>query len=393
MTIKKIWSSEQIGRAAFGGSASTGTMSRRSALKVAAAAAGVAAVGPFIGSSPARAEVGGQLEVMAWEGFDLTTQLESWREANGVTQTVAAIGNQDDVQAKFIAGNPPPIDLAEYNQGYASLYGDDLKIIRPLDESLLPNYNPDDIFPGFYKTQSWYWNGQLYGIPWTWGLNSLVYNTSKMSKPTSFSELLAPELEGRIALVDDTLATWPVAANVAGFADKYPNLTKDEMAQVFDALRPYRDHARVIALTYGDVISMFVSGEIDAIFCGWSGLPVETIKQGVETNYSIPKEGATMWCDAWFTPISADNIDTAHAFINESIRPDVQASVAAAVTAGAVTKGAVDLMDDNTRALFDYNDLDSVFANAPLLGIPPRVSDKYATYSEWVDAWNEFKAG
>lgn len=393
MAIKRIWSCEDINCAAFGAIPARAPMSRRTILRSAAAMAGAAMLGPFVGTSPARAEIGGELQIMAWEGFDLTTQLADWRKAHGVTQTVAAIGNQDDVQAKFIAGNPPPIDLAEYNQGYNKLYGDDLKIIRPLDEALLPNYNAEAIFPGFYRGKSWYWNGKLYGVPWTWGLNSLVYNTSKMAKPTSYSELLAPKLNGRIALVDDTLATWPVAANVAGFAAKYPNLTRDEMKQVFDSLKPYRDHARVIALTYGDVISMFVSGEIDAIFCGWSGLPVETAKQGVATDYSIPKEGATMWCDAWFTPISVDNIETAHAFINEAVRPDVQASVAAAVTAGAVTKGAVELMDDKTRALFDYSDLDAVFKNAPLLGIPPRESDKYATYADWVAAWNEFKAG
>ena len=152
-------------------------------------------------------------------------------------------------------------------------------------------------------------------------------------------------------------------------------------------------NARVIALTYGDVISMFVSGEILAIFCGWSGIPVETAKQKVETAYVIPKEGATMWCDAWFTPISVANVETAHAFINEAVSPSVQAKVAKAVTAGTVNKKAVPLMDADTRALFDYNDLDKVFKEAPLLGIPPRQSDTIATYSDWVDAWNQFKAG
>ena len=73
--------------------------------------------------------------------------------------------------------------------------------------------------------------------------------------------------------------------------------------------------------------------------------------------------------------------------------PKIQAEVAKAVTAGTVNKNAVALMDADTKALFDYSDLDAVFKNAPLLGIPPRKSDTLATYSDWVDAWNQFKAG
>jgi len=391
VSIRKIWSVQDIERAAFG---DAGGVSRRGALKTLAAASATAAFGPFAFPRPARAEIGGSLQVMAWEGFDLTNELKDWRAKHGVTETVAAICNQDDVQAKFIAGNPPTIDLAEYNQGYNHLYGDDLKIIRPLEMAKIPNYNAQDIFPGFYQQPSWYWNNTQYGIPWTWGLNSIVYNKTKMKAPASYSDLLAPDLKGKIALVDDTLATWPVAAAIAGFGpDRYPNLTHEEMAKVFDNLKAYRDNARVIALTYGDVISMFVSGEILAIFCGWSGIPVETAKQKVETAYVIPKEGATMWCDAWFTPISVGNPDTAYGFINEAISPTVQAQMAKAVTAGTVNKNAVALMDPDTRALFDYSDLDAVFKDAPLLGIPPRKSDTLATYSDWVDAWNQFKAG
>jgi spermidine/putrescine transport system substrate-binding protein len=390
MSIRKIWSVTEIQEAAFGAD----RISRRSVLKTMAAASAGAALGPFVAARPALADVGGSLQVMAWEGFDLTTQLKDWLQQHNITETVAAIGNQDDVQAKFIAGNPPTIDLAEYNQGYNHLYGDDLKIIKPLDMSKIPNYNANDIFPGFYQQPSWYWNGTQYGIPWTWGLNSLVYNPAKMKKPESFTDLLAPDLKGKIALVDDTLATWPVAAAIAGFGpDRYPNLTKEEMGKVFDNLKAYRNNARVIALTYGDVISMFVSGEIYAIFCGWSGIPVETAKQKVETAYTIPKEGATMWCDAWFTPISVGNLETAYAFINQAISPKIQAEVAKAVTAGTVNKNAVALMDADTKALFDYSNLDAVFKNAPLLGIPPRKSDTLATYADWVDAWNQFKAG
>ena len=50
-------------------------------------------------------------------------------------------------------------------------------------------------------------------------------------------------------------------------------------------------------------------------------------------------------------------------------------------------------MDEETRSLFDYSDLDTVLKNTPLLGIPPRESDDLATYDEWVQAYEGLKSG
>ncbi|TIU04035.1 MAG: extracellular solute-binding protein, partial [Mesorhizobium sp.] len=172
--------------------------------------------------------------------------------------------------------NPPPFDAAEYNQGYADLYIDVLKIANPLDKAKLPNYNKDNLFDVFYDKPTWYRNGQLYGVPYAWGLNALVYNPALMEKPTSYEDLLKPEMKGKIAFVDDTLATWPIAARMAGLGDKFPNVSRDEMKAIFDNLTKYRDQSRIISLTYGDLVSLFVSGEVAALFCGWTGIPVET---------------------------------------------------------------------------------------------------------------------
>lgn len=379
--MRKIWSPQQIMAA---------SMDRRSLLKGAGAVAGAAAFGPFI-PNMARA-AGGDLQIMAWEGWEMTEELAEWRAKNGVNVEVSAIGNQDDVTTKFSVPNPPPFDAAEYNQGYADLYLDVLKIAKPLDKAKLPNYGPDNLFDVFHDKPTWYRNGQLYGVPYAWGLNSIVYNPALMAKPESYEDLLKPELKGKIAFVDDTLATWPIAARLAGLGDKFPNVTRDEMKHIFEKLQEYKAQSRVISLTYGDLVSLFVSGEIAALFAGWTGIPVETAKQGVTTEYTVPKEGAGTWCDAWFIPPTADNEDTAYAFFNEAISPEVQAKVAARNAAGVVSSKAVDLLPPETRALFDYSDVPGIFKSSPLLGIPPLESAELATYADWVAAWNEFKA-
>jgi spermidine/putrescine transport system substrate-binding protein len=382
--MKKIWKIEEIAALA------SLPMNRRWFLGGAAATAGGLLGGPFL---TAHAAAGGDIQIMAWEGFELTDELADWRKANGVTVDVGAIGNQDDVTTKFNTSNPPPFDAAEYNQGYSELYVDVLKITKPLDRSKIPNYNPDNLFDVFYDKPTWYKNGQLYGVPYAWGLNTVVYNPDKTAKPTSYNDLLKPELKGRIALVDDTLATWPIAARLAGLGDKFPNVTKEEMAKIFDNLKQFRAQSRIISPTYGDLVSLFVSGEVVALFCGWSGIPVETAKQNVKTEYTIPQEGAGTWCDAWFMPPAADNQDTAYEFFDRAISPEVQARVASRNASGVVSKKAVDLLPPATKALFDYSDVPGIFKSSPLLGIPPLESTTLATYADWVAAWNDFKAG
>ncbi|MBB3236738.1 ABC transporter substrate-binding protein [Phyllobacterium endophyticum] len=380
--MRKIWSTEDILQL---------HLSRRVFLGGATALAGGVALGPFLPGSAHAA--GGDLQIMAWEGWELSDELADWRTKNGVNVEVSAIGNQDDVTSKFSSGNPPPFDAAEYNQGYSDLYIDVLKITKPLDKAKIPNYSKENLFDVFYDKPTWYRDGKLHGVPYAWGLNALVYAPDKVEKPASYTDLLKPEFKGKIAIVDDTLATWPLAATLAGFGSKFPHLTKDEMASTFENLVKYRDQARVISLTYGDAVSLMVSGEVVAVLIGWTGIPVETAKQGLKTEYTIPKEGATTWCDAWFMPPSVDNEETSYKFINEAISPEIQAKVVTRNAAGVVSSKAVELLPPETKALFDYSDVNGIFKAAPLLGIPPLKSAEHATYADWVAAWNEFKAG
>ncbi|TIW33239.1 MAG: twin-arginine translocation signal domain-containing protein, partial [Mesorhizobium sp.] len=163
--MRRIWSTDEIMQMAMG---------RRTFLRGAGAVAGAVALGPFIPHLAHAAS--GDLQIMAWEGWELTEELADWRAKNGINVEVSAMGNQDDVTTKFSVPNPPPFDAAEYNQGYADLYIDVLKIANPLDKAKLPNYNKDNLFDVFYDKPTWYRNGQLYGVPYAWGLNALVYN-------------------------------------------------------------------------------------------------------------------------------------------------------------------------------------------------------------------------
>ncbi|UQY33015.1 extracellular solute-binding protein [Pseudomonas fulva] len=339
-------------------------------------------------------DVGGELQVMAWEGYDLTVQAEAWRKAHNVTLESASIASQDDVHTKFLTPNPPAIDLAEYNQAYSDLYINKLKIAKPINLENIPNYSADKVYSVFYDKPTWSQDGKQWGIPWIWGMSTILFNPAKVSaEPTSYTDLLKPEYKGKIAIMDDATGSWPVAARVAGFGEKYPLLTRDELKAVFKEFSKYRNQARLIALNQGDLANFMASGEVIAALSADPAIISQVEAQGVEIKTAKPKEGVVLWVDAWFMPPGADNVATAEAYMNQALDPKVQAEVAMALSQAPVSKDAQKFMDQKSRDRYDLDNIDQTF-DAGLPGIPPVEDDgAHATYSDWVSAWQEFKAG
>jgi len=366
-------------------------LNRRKFLLGTAAVTAGATLGAWVPS--AQAAVGGNIEVMAWEGYTMEPETAEWRKANNVTMRAAIMSNQDDVTAKIAGSNAVRLDVAEYSNGYNAIYNE-LKVLTELDVSKIPNYKKEDLYPPFYNGGMWHWDDKTWAIPWVWGLDTIVVNPELAGvEIKSYEDLLRPELTGKVAFLDNPLTVWPQIAKVTGYADKFPNLTKDELKDCFEKLKPYRDQTKVFASSNGDVISLFASGEIAACFCVWSAVPLETAKQNVKTVAVYPKEGGAVWADAWFIPKTAENIDTAYAFINEALSPEVQAKVCKTAVCSTVSKKAVPLLDPETHALFDYANFDEQFKAMKIYGQPPRTSTEHATYDDWLQVWADFRAG
>ncbi len=366
------------------------SISRRMMMLGAAAVAAGATLGRWVPS--AHAAVGGRLEIMTWEGYTLQGEAADWIKQNNIQVNAAIMGSQDDVTAKLMGGGVR-LDLSEYSNGYNELYKG-LNLLKPIDVSQIPNYNATDIIGRFYDGEMWFWDGQRFGIPWTWGIDTIVYKPDGLTAPiTSFKDLLRPEFKGRLTFLDNPLTVWPLAARITGFGDKFPNVTRDELEQIWQQMQPYRDQCRTFASSNGDVASLFVANEISACFCTWTAATIQTAKQGVRTEYVFPEEGGAVWADAWFIPSTSQNIETALAFINQALDPQVQAEMSKSVSSAVVNRKAVAFMDEASRSLFEYDKIDEVLEKSPLKGQPPRESDEFATYDDWLQAWASFRAG
>lgn len=385
----------------LGSPLSRGKINRRDFLKLTGATSALLGLQPLLAScagpaatpAPAvemeKAEIGGTIDFLSWEGYDLLNETKAWRDEKGIEIASTYIGSMEDTQAKLVGGAGVGYDLISYNQGYDDLYLK-LEILTPLEVEQLANYQ--SLMPLWRQEGTpWVKDGVVYGIPFTWGPYTLTYNADEIS-PKEFSDLLDPKWKGRIGIVDDMLIAIPVAAALAGLGDKLPNLTKDELDMAMATMLEYKAQARGIAPSYGELTSMFVAGEIVASIPCWGAVAIWAQGQGANIQNAFPDLGGFCYVDAYAIPPTSDNRATTLAFIDHTLSTEVQAAQALSLAACVIRDDAVAGLDASVKELVPYDNLDMLWEKAPFTDLPPQESDTYATYADWIAAWEAFKA-
>lgn len=345
-------------------------------------------------SSGAAGGAGGAVNYLSWEGYDLPVDaMDTWRDDNQITFNTTYIGNHDDIQAKLKGGGDAVgYDLTTYFQGYKPLY-QELGILTPLEAEKIPNLELQN--PFWNSDLQNFWrdpDGSITGVPFTWGTLGLTYNSAEIDGLRSWTDLLDPALTGKIGTVDDPAGHLALASKILGLDPT--SIPKDQLQVVVDHVSAYIAQTVGVAPSFGDLTSQLVSGEIIACYFGWAAVNTFAADAGLPTVTTIvPEEGSYSYCDAYSIPPTAQNREAALAFINQALDPQVQAESAAYLVAGVTVDSAMDLLDETSRGLYDYGDLEGLFEQAPLFSNAPVESDEFVTFGEWNDAWQAIKAG
>jgi spermidine/putrescine transport system substrate-binding protein len=352
------------------------------------------AAAPAASEGPARApEASGRVDFLSWEGYDIPDPLKAWKSETGVTVKATYIGNHDEIQTKLKAGGAGAgYDIITYYQGYKPLY-QELEILEPLDEQKLPNL--EKLFPYFASEEGNFWidpDGTRTGVPWTWGSIGITIDTRRVkSMPSSWLDLLEPEFKGRVAIPDDPVGSFTLAAHVRGFDPS--KTTKDEGEQVFELLSQVAAQSTGTSPSFGDATTKMTAGDADVCWQGWAAMNQFAADAGVDSfETEVPKEGSFSFCDAYALPAGADNGDAALAWMNESLDPKVNAEAAVVLVGGVTVADAVPNLPKNIAGLYAYEDLDALLDRSPFYNNPPVESDEFVTFEEVQKRWQEIKA-
>jgi spermidine/putrescine transport system substrate-binding protein len=335
-------------------------------------------------------EIGGEIDFLSWEGYDLLEETAEWREQHGITINSSYIGANEDIHTRILSPGGDGIDLITYADGYGDQYRE-LEVVTSIDPDEIPNL---EHMMSVFRDSRWFRNedGTYAGIPFTWGGMGMNYRPDLLDTvPERWTDLLEPEFEGRVAMVDDMKGNVVLGARMLGYDPE--RLTQAQLEEVRDILIQMKRQAVAISPGFGDVTNLLVAGEASVVFMGWAAVNSWAEQEGVELGFLIPEEGSLTFVDAYAIPPTADNRETALAFINQALEPSVQVQQAQALSAGVVRDDVIDDLPPDIRDMYPYDDIDSFFEIAPLYAMPPQDREgDYVNFEDWVQMWQSVQA-
>lgn len=269
--------------------------------------------------------IGGELNFMVWEGYTDTLFTKPFEEACGAKVNATYMGSSDDLVAKLRAGGAETIDLISPSSDALTAIIE-AGLAAPLDLGRIPSYN--DLSEGFRNLKVARKGDAVYGEPWAFGPNPLIYDTTKVKPtPVSWGELWDRKYRNKLSLQDD-IATLYMVAQYLGMDDpkdpsKLYNLSDEELAKVKAKMLELRPNVRKYWVTAGDMTQLFQSREVVAGE-GWPLMTNQLRQAKFPAGETIPKEGTTAWADHWVLTKGAKNLDAAYAWLEYSAQPFTQ---------------------------------------------------------------------
>lgn len=329
--------------------------------------------------------IGGELNFMVWEGYTDTLFTHPFETACGVKVNATYMGSSDDLVAKLRAGGAETIDLISPSSDAATAIIE-AGLAGPLDLKRVPSY--EDLSEGFRNLKVARKGNEVYGEPWAFGPNPLIYDTSKVREaPDSWGALWDKKYRSKLSLQDD-IATLYMVAQYLGMDDpKDPshlyNLSDQDLAKVKAKMLELRPNVRKYWVTAGDMTQLFQSGEV-VMGEGWPLMTNQLRQAKFPAGETIPKEGTTAWADHWVLTKGAKNLDAAYAWLEYSAQPFTQKllyDVTAYIVANPAAKRYMtEQQAASQRDISDYGSKVNFWQWSPR-------REKYQ------EIWNEVKAG
>jgi len=329
--------------------------------------------------------IGGELNFMVWEGYTDASFVKPFEEQCGVKTNSTFMGSSDELVAKLRAGGAETIDLTSPSSDAVT------QIIRaglssPIDLKRIPSYG--DLMASFRALTMAKKDGEVHGVPWAFGPNPLIFDTTKVKPtPTSWGVLWEPKYRGKVSVQDDIATLWMVAQYL-GLDDPKDrshlyNLSDAELAKVKAKTLELRPQVRKYWATAGDMTQLFQSGEI-LLGEGWPLMTAQLRQAHFPAGELIPAEGTTAWADHWVMTKGVKNLDAAYAWLEYTAQPFTQklmANVTNYIVANPAAKSYMTPAQVATqRDIAEYGEKVNFWQWSPR-------RDKYQ------EVWNAVKAG
>ncbi|HBN22361.1 MAG TPA: spermidine/putrescine ABC transporter substrate-binding protein PotF [Holosporales bacterium] len=295
--------------------------------------------------------------------------IKAFEKETGIKVNLDVYDSNEVLEAKLLAGNTgydvvfPTAWPYVLRQAASGLY-------LEIDKSKLTNYKNLD--PLFLEKMQNADPGNVYSIPYTWGLVAIGYDEEKIKKlvpegkQNSWALLYDPEvlkaLKGcGVTLLEDPLDVFLSYYIYRGENPLDPSLKKlREMQEDLKKIRPYikRFGTSLVAEQLGNgelCVVMHWSGILSHARSKFKKMAEKTAGKRSQMKIMLPKEGTLMWIDCVAIPKDALHVDNAHRFIDFLLRAKTAAGITNTVYTATTIKESYPLLKEelrNNKAVF-----------------------------------------
>ena len=237
------------------------------------------------------------------------------------------MGSSDELVAKLRGGSAGNYDVISPSSDVATSIAA-AGLALPLDLSQIPSYG--QLSPQLTSLPLVRIKGQVYGVPFMWGPDPLIYDTTVFPKPPdSWTVFWDPKYRGKISVWDD-LSTVYMAAQVLGYDKPDPsqlyNLTDEQLDAVKKKLLELKPNIRKMWSTGGELTNLFQNHEVVAAM-GWPLMTNQLRKINFPVGETIPKENTTGWIDHLMITAGSENKELAYKFLEYMVEAQTQKKV------------------------------------------------------------------
>jgi putrescine transport system substrate-binding protein len=288
-------------------------------------------------TDPAPRSTGGAkvLNLYIWSDYLAPNTLSDFQEQTGIKVHAAYFDTNETLETKLLAGSSG-FDIVVPT---ASYFERQIKAgaFLILDKSKLPNLKNMD--PQLMAKVAQHDPENAHGVIYMWGTNGLGYN-EKMVKALmpdapldSWRLIFDPAVAAKVAKCGISLLDSPaeMLRAVYSYLGKDPNSqSAEDLAQAEAVLLKIRPYIRNFSSS--EYIEALANGDL-CISVGYNGDVMQARDRareahtGIDIKYAVPKEGSILWFDMLAIPKDAPDPESAYAFMNYMMTPQVIADV------------------------------------------------------------------
>jgi spermidine/putrescine transport system substrate-binding protein len=324
------------------------------------------------------------LSLLVWEGYADASFVRTFEESHHCKVVASYMGTSDELVAKLRGGSASNYDVISPSSDVATSIVK-AGLAAPLDLSRIPSYS--QLSQKLRDLPLVKGNGQVYGVPFIWGPNPILYDTTALTQPPdSWSILWDPKYKGKISLWDELSSVY-MAAQVLGYDKPDPNhiynLTDEELAAVRKKLIELKPNIRKYWTTGGDLTNLFQNHEI-ILAMGWPLMTNQLRALKFPIGEVIPKENTTGWIDHLMITAASSRKELATEFLEYMSEAQTQKKVSDVTHYTPANPGASQFLSESEKKGLHLDNPDAYMQRIYFWQDVPR-------RPKYTEIWNEVK--